>query len=62
MIKKVLSLAQLGFGDFPKPIIEEFALESIELPFILSGVFSPSEANYCSNPFEVFSQRIKHCV
>ena len=32
----------------------EFALESIKLPFILSGVCSPSEANYCSNPFEVF--------
>ena len=24
------------------------------MPFILSGVCSPSEANYCSNPFEVF--------
>ena len=34
--------------------VEEFALESIKLPFILSGVCSPSEANYCSNPFEVF--------
>ena len=32
----------------------EFALEPIKLPFILSGVCSPSEANYCSNPFEVF--------
>ena len=32
----------------------DFALESIKLPFILSGVCSPSEANYCSNPFEVF--------
>ena len=32
----------------------EVALEPIELPFILSGVCSPSEANYCSNPFEVF--------
>ena len=31
----------------------EFALEPIKLPFILSGVCSPSEANYCSNPFEV---------
>ena len=31
----------------------EVALEPIELPFILSGVCSPSEANYCSNPFEV---------
>ena len=30
----------------------EFALESLELPFILSGFCSPSEANYCSNPFE----------
>ena len=29
----------------------EFALEPIKLPFILSGVCSPSEANYCSNPF-----------
>ena len=35
----------------------EFALEPIKLPFILSGVCSPSEANYCSNPFEVFLQR-----
>ena len=34
--------------------VEEFALELIKLPFILSGVCSPSEANYCSNPFEVF--------
>ena len=32
----------------------EVALEPIELPFILSGVCSPSEANYFSNPFEVF--------
>ena len=32
----------------------EFALELIELPFIFSGVCSPSEANYFSNPFEVF--------
>ena len=32
----------------------EVALEPIELPFILSGVCSPSEANYCSIPFEVF--------
>ena len=32
----------------------EFALEPIKLPFILSGVCSPSEANYCSNPFKVF--------
>ena len=32
----------------------EVALEPIELPFILSGVCSPSEANYCSNPFEIF--------
>ena len=31
----------------------EFSLEPLELPFILSGVCSPSEANYCSNPFEV---------
>ena len=31
-----------------------FALESIKLLFILSGVCSPVEANYCSNPFEVF--------
>ena len=42
MIKKGLSLAQLGFGDFPKPMhslepVEEFALKSIKLPFILSG-------------------------
>ena len=26
------------------------------MPFILSGVCSPSEANYCSNPFEVLSE------
>ena len=32
----------------------EFALEPLEFPFILSGVCSTSEANYCSNPFEVF--------
>ena len=32
----------------------EIALEPFELPFILSGVCCPSEANYCSNPFEVF--------
>ena len=32
----------------------EFALEPIKLPFILSWVCSPSKANYCSNPFEVF--------
>ena len=32
----------------------EFALEPIKSSFILSGVCSPSEANYCSNPFEVF--------
>ena len=25
------------------------------MPFTLSGVCSPSEAKYCSNPFEVFS-------
>ena len=36
----------------------EFALEPIKLPFILSGVCSPSEANYCSNPFEVFYIKI----
>ena len=34
----------------------EFALEPIALPFILSGVCSPSEANYCSNPFEIFTE------
>ena len=44
----------------------EVALEPIELPFILSGVCSPSEANYCSNPFEVNfytlqSARVKQC-
>ena len=27
------------------------------MPFTLSGVCSPSEANYCSNPFEVFFLR-----
>ena len=31
-----------------------FTLEPIKLPFTLSGVCSPSEANYCSHPFEVF--------
>ena len=31
----------------------EFALESLRLPFILSGDCCPSEVNYCSNPFEV---------
>ena len=31
----------------------EFTLEPIILPLTLSGVYSPSEANYCSNPFEV---------
>ena len=30
------------------------SLEHNKLPFILSGVCSPSEANYFSNPFEVF--------
>ena len=24
------------------------------MPFVWSGVCSPSEVNYCSNPFEVF--------
>ena len=33
-------------------------LEPIKLPFILSGVCSPSEANYCSNPFEVLSKAL----
>ena len=31
-----------------------FALEPMKLPFILSGICSPNEANYSSNPFEVF--------
>ena len=31
----------------------KFALESVKFPFILSGVCGPSEANYCSNHFEV---------
>ena len=39
----------------------EFALESLELPFILSGFCSPSEANYCSNPFEVFFVKPNIC-
>ena len=30
-----------------------FTLEHIKLPLILSGVCSPSSANYCSNPFEI---------
>ena len=36
------------------------ALEPVKpfrLPFNLSGVCSPSEANYCSNPFEVFESK-----
>ena len=37
----------------------EVALEPIKLPFILSGVCSPSEANYSSNPFEVHAV---HCT
>ena len=35
----------------------EFALEPLRLRFVLSGVCSPSEANYCSNPFEVFIKK-----
>ena len=31
-----------------------FVLELMKLPFILIGVCSPSEANYCTNHFEVF--------
>ena len=53
-----LGLAQFGFGDFPKPMhwgLLRIGLEPLEFPIILSGVCSPSEANYCSNPFEVFS-------
>ena len=60
MIKKGLSFPQLGLVDFPKPMhwsLLSFALEPIELPFNLSGVFSPSEGKYCSNPSEVFSNR-----
>ena len=63
MITKGLSFAQLGLGDFSKPMhwsLLCFALEPIELPFILSGVCSPSEANYCSNPFEVSSKICLH--
>ena len=36
-----------------------FIIEPIKLAFILSGVCSPSEANYCSNPFEVFIRFLK---
>ena len=46
------SLAQLGPA---RPSLAQLALEPIKLHFILSGVFSPREANYCSNPFEVFN-------
>ena len=50
------SLAQLG----PTwPNLAQLALEPIKLHFILSGVFSPREANYCSNPFEVFLVGLK---
>ena len=45
------SLAQLGPAW---PNLAQLALEPIKLHFILSGIFSPREANYCSNPFEVF--------
>ena len=38
------------------------AKELIKLPFILSGVCSPSEANYCSNPFEVFYYELENLV
>ena len=45
------SLAQLSPAW---PNLAQLALEPIKLHFILSGIFSPREANYCSNPFEVF--------
>ena len=45
------SQAQLGPAW---PNLAQLALEPIKLHFILSGIFSPREANYCSNPFEVF--------
>ena len=32
------------------------ALVPIKLSLILRGVCSPSSANYCSNPFEIFSK------
>ena len=57
MITKVLALLSLALVISLSQctgVCWEVALEPIELPFILSGVYSPSEANYCSNPFEVF--------
>ena len=51
-------LAQLAFGDFHRPVENLPTLKPIRLPFELSGVCSPSEANYCSNPFEVFSSKV----
>ena len=49
----VLEIAQLGsalLGRLP----EATALEPAKLPLILSGVCSPSSANYFPNPFGIF--------
>ena len=57
MITKVLaslSLALVISLSQCTGVCWEVALEPIELPFTLNGVCSPSEANYCSNPFEIF--------
>ena len=51
------SQAQLGPAW---PNLAQLALEPIKLHFILSGIFSPREANYCSNPFEVLSLLAKN--
>ena len=57
MITKVLALLSLALVISLSQctgVCWEVALEPIELPFTLNGVCSPSEANYCSNPFEIF--------
>ena len=64
---KVLALLSLALAISQSQctgVCWEVALEPIKLPFILSGVCSPSVANYCANPFEVFLyflQNFRHC-
>ena len=58
MNKKGVSLALVISLSQCTGACKEFALEPLRLPFILNGVCSPSEANYCSNPFEVFFRKL----
>ena len=54
----LLEIAQLG-SDLLGRLPEATALKPVKLPLILSGVCSPSSANYFPNPFGIFIYSFK---